>query len=623
MLGSLRRLMVAGAAVLAAGTTAVPVHAATPGPGASASINPATVHVMRPAGSTASPSVGRPAVRVGKDTPAGSGGLTYFFAPVQNQPRLYLDFWGSDFMTDTDAGGFTGTQGATYVQDFLNEMAGSAWLSSQTQFCEADKQAMPINSTIDNCGSVNTHAGVTGAVSGVWVHPPTDPAAPSQPDLAAIGQEVDLARMHFALNPGDVNATIIVFSPTGKSTFSDPNVGSFCAFHSFTGGPTIDDFRQFGSVFAYIPWLPDQGSACHTNEVNSTNGPLGQGHFDGFSISTGHEVAEAITDPLPGIEDNNGNQFAGWLDSAGLETGDKCSRLQIWPERNITFGPDFFAVQPLWSDSAEACALESVGGLSTNQPAIATQDPVHRDVFVRSGDGAVWTRSSSGGAWGGWSSLGGLTPSGPAAVSWGPGRLDMFVRGMDNGLWHRGWTTANGWSGWQALGGIITSAPTVSSWAANRLDVFARGNDGALWHIAWTGSVWSPWQSLGGAVTADPGAVSWASNRIDVFIRSTDNGMWHIGWNGSSWSGWESHGGGFTSGFTASSTAPNQVSAYAVGLDHQIWRLSWNGSAWVGWQALGGQLTRAPAAVAPPGGVPVELITTGSNGTTERLVLGI
>jgi hypothetical protein len=626
MLRSLRRLVVAGAALLATGATAVPAHAAAPvapGPSASGTINPATVHVMRPVGSTAPPSVGKPPVRVGKDAPAGSGGLTYFFGPIQDRPRLFLDFWGSDFMTDTDAGGFTGAQGATYVEDFLNEMAGSAWLSSQTQYCQADKTPMPVNASSGDCGSTNTRAGVTGAVSGVWNHPNTDPVAPSQPNLAAIEQEVAFARMHFAINPGDFNSTIIVFSPTGKSTFSDPAIGSFCAFHSFIGGPTFQQFVGNGSTYAYIPWLPDMGASCHTNEVNASNGPLGQGHFDGFSISTGHEVAEAITDPLPGIQDNSGNQFAGWLDAAGLETGDKCSRLQIWPERNLTFGSDFFAVQPLWSDNTQACALESVGGLSTAHPAIATQDSVHRDVFVRSGDGAIWTRTSTGGAWGAWSSLGGFTPNGPAAVSWGPGRIDIFVRGGDNGLWHRGWTPA-GWSPWLPLGGIITSAPTVASWAPNRLDVFARGNDNGLWHIAWNGSVWSPWQPLGGALTADPGAVSWAANRIDVFIRSTDNGMWHIAWNGTSWSSWESHGGGFTTGFTASSTAANQVSAYAVGLDSQIYRLSWNGSAWVGWQALGGTLFFAPAAVAPPGGGPVELFTTGSpTGTTERLVLGI
>jgi hypothetical protein len=628
MLRSLRRLMVAGATVLAAGATAVPAHAATPGPGAAGpgSISAAKVHAMRPVGSTAPPTVGKPSIRVGKDAPAGSGGLTYFFAPVQDRPRLFLDFWGSDFATDTDAGGFTGAQAETYVEDFLNEMAGSAWLSSQTQYCQADKQGMPDNATADQCGPINTRAGLPGAVSGVWVHPNTDPVAIAQPTLAQIAFEVALARMHFVLSPGDVNATILVFSPTGKSTFNIQGIGSFCAFHSFTFAgttPTINNFGQGGSVFAYIPWLPDQGSSCHTNEVNGTNGPLGQGHFDGFSISTGHEIAEAITDPLPGIQDDLGNQFAGWLDNAGLETGDKCSRLQIWPERNITFGSDFFAVQPLWSDNTEACDLESVGGLSTNQPAIATQDSVHRDVFVRSSDGAVWTRSSNGVGWSAWSSLGGLSPSGPAAVSWASGRIDIFVRGMDNGLWHRGWTPA-GWSPWQSLGGIITSAPAVASWAANRLDVVARGNDNALWHIGFDGTAWRNWESLGGAVNADPGAVSWGPNRIDVFIRSTDLGMWHKAWTGSSWSGWESHGGGFMSGFTASSTSVGQVSAYGVGLDHQVYRLSWNGSAWVGWQGLGGFLTQPPAAVAPPGGMsPVELVTTGISGTTERLVLGI
>jgi hypothetical protein len=636
MLGSLRRLMVAGAAVLAAGATAVPAQAATltPGGAGPAVAAPAGHKLIKPAGrSTAhiNPQVGARAAQSGSATSVnrdpraaltiGVGNLTYNGGFVQTAPKVYLDFWGSQWTSGTDASGFPLVQGETYVNTFVNDIAGSQYLGSQTQYCQHPLVAT--GSDISSCPGT-TFAGLPGPVAGVV--PPGATAAPKPTVEQDIVIEADRARGALHLPGGDQNTLIVVLSPSGASAFSLSDLtGSFCGFHDwiqFSDG-TLD------TPFAYIPWSPDATptGACHENEVNKTDDTFGHGHLDGMSITTGHEIAEAITDPLPGaaIQTQTGTApFFGWVDIPGnAETGDKCDRLTAWPERNLTFGGDFFPVQPLWTDAATNCALESVGGLSTNQPAIATQDSVHRDVFVRSGDGAVWTRSSAGGAWGSWTSLGGLTPNGPAAVSWGPGRIDIFVRGMDNGLWHRGWTPA-GWSPWLPLGGIITSAPTVASWAANRLDVFARGQDNALWHIAWTGTVWTPWQTLGGAVTADPGAVSWAANRIDVFIRSTDNGMWHIGWNGTSWSGWESHGGGFLTGFTASSTAANQVSAYAVGLDHQIYRLSWNGSAWVGWQGLGGFLTVAPAAVAPPGGtLPVELFTTGSNGTTERLVLGI
>jgi hypothetical protein len=60
---------------------------------------------------------------------------------------------------------------------------------------------------------------------------------------------------------------------------------------------------------------------------------------------TGHEYAEAVTDP-----DNFVSNQDGWNDAQGSENGDKCA----WSaaSTNIHAGTNSFAVQPMWSNGA-------------------------------------------------------------------------------------------------------------------------------------------------------------------------------------------------------------------------------------------------------------------------------
>jgi len=80
------------------------------------------------------------------------------------------------------------------------------------------------------------------------------------------------------------------------------------------------------------------------HNVNATRNAFGNGIFDGYSIVTGHEYAEAVTDP-----DNFLSIQDGWNDAQGSENGDKCAWLDT---QNITLASHAFAVQPLWSNEA-------------------------------------------------------------------------------------------------------------------------------------------------------------------------------------------------------------------------------------------------------------------------------
>jgi len=92
------------------------------------------------------------------------------------------------------------------------------------------------------------------------------------------------------------------------------------------------------------------------NYVNKTDDAAGHGIFDGFSIVSGHEYAEAVTDPdnwPPNVQD-------GWNDVQTSENGDKCAWMQPGTTGGATnlynAGGQYFAVQGLWSNAASGGA---------------------------------------------------------------------------------------------------------------------------------------------------------------------------------------------------------------------------------------------------------------------------
>jgi len=193
---------------------------------------------------------------------------------------------------------------------------------------------------------------------------------------------------------------------------------------------------------------------------------------------------------------------------------------------------------------------------------------------VRGTDCAMWHKWWNGSSWSNWESLGGVLTSAPAVASWASNRLDCFVRGTDSHMWHK-WWNGSSWSGWEDLGGIIDGPPAAVSWGPNRIDCFARGTDNAMYHKWWNGSSWSGWENLGGVLSSGPAAASWAANRIDTFVRGTDNHMWHKWWNGSSWNGWEDLGGIIDGTPAAVSWGNNRIDCFARGMNAAMWHRWW------------------------------------------------
>jgi serine protease len=277
---------------------------------------------------------------------------------VETKPAVYLVWWGPQWATgfqtaDTDGTLYSSKTLQSYLDSFFTNVGGSPWAGVQTQYC---------NGTL--AGSTSCVGG-TGFITnpkrqlkGVW----TDPT-PVPSDIATLGLAENLvddpiaaeamrASAHFNYDP---QATYIILTPPGTLGTGEP---VYCGYHTQT--TSVDGLgNPYNIQYAFIPWLntnyPGLGtSGCGMHNVNAASNAFGNGVFDGWSIVTGHEYAEAVTDP-----DNFASVQDGWNDAQGNENGDKCAWLNT---QNITLGGHPFAVQPLWSNEAfdagkDGCAV--------------------------------------------------------------------------------------------------------------------------------------------------------------------------------------------------------------------------------------------------------------------------
>jgi hypothetical protein len=274
---------------------------------------------------------------------AGAGAIG-----VETKPAVYLIFWGpqwaSGFQTaDTNGTLYSSKTLQNYITSFFTHVGGSPWANIQTQYCN-----MLLPGSTSCVGGAGFITNPTRQLKGVW----TDPTAVPDDIIAAglaentvddpIAQEAIRASAHFGY---DAQATYIVFTPPSTIATGQP---VYCGYHTQTS--SIDGLgNPYRIQYAFIPWLnenwPGVGTGgCGMHFVNADSNAFGNGIFDGYSIVTGHEYAEAVTDP-----DNLATWQDGWLDAQGSENGDKCA----WAAntQNITLGTHQYAVQPLWSNA--------------------------------------------------------------------------------------------------------------------------------------------------------------------------------------------------------------------------------------------------------------------------------
>ena len=287
--------------------------------------------------SPASAAAGGPEVFHGRIMHAKGGGnpavtnslMTYHGGPISSAPVVYINYWGSQWNTGFSTGGYTSGQAQTYINGFFGNVGGSSWAQTDTQYCSG----VAVGTT--NCGSSGTHVGnQTGLLGGTWVDTTSIPKRISQTSIANAATRL---MNHFGYS---ANAIYFVFTPSGHSMSGFGT--QWCAWHDNVN-------TSFGQMaYAYQPYSPNAGTSCGMNFVNSTNNSFGNGYFDGFSITAGHEWIEARTDMTPttsiawqgpgGGSDENGDKCA-WNNNGGVST-------------NISLGGNNYAVQPDWSNDS-------------------------------------------------------------------------------------------------------------------------------------------------------------------------------------------------------------------------------------------------------------------------------
>jgi hypothetical protein len=320
---------------LAAGAAAVALAAAigiavAPAAGA-ASAHTTSPHLLKPRSGHTATTAGTP--------------LLDNAGPVQDAPRVYVDYWG--WTSDP-----SGEQ--AYLNSFLSTVGGTSWLATVHQYGGGWQG---------------------GLLAGTWSDSASVPSAPTDAQIQA---EAVRAANHFGTGTS-YNVEVVVATPTGHST---SGFGSqWCAYHGAVGALA-------NVTYTDLPYMTDAGASCGENSVRS---PL-----DGVSIVEGHEMAETITDPL----------LNAWIDSSGAEIGDKCAWQNL---STITTSGGTFAVQPLWSNAIGGCAQSSgvgptgpiVAGVSSslcvddNQSSRANGTKIQ--IYGCNGTGAQrWTVNSNG-----------------------------------------------------------------------------------------------------------------------------------------------------------------------------------------------------------------------------------
>jgi hypothetical protein len=267
---------------------------------------------------------------------------------VEQNPSVYLIWWGPQwkegFTTpDTDGKLYSSKTLQNYLASFFQNVGGSPWAAVQTQYCA---YALPGSTNCAGGGGFVTNP--KGQLKGVWTDPSPVPSDITTYGLAEnlvddpIASEAVKGMQHFGYRR---DATYIVLTPPGTIGTGEP---VYCGYHSQT--TSVDGLGNSARIqYAFIPWLntnyPLIGTdGCGMHSVNATSNAFGNGIFDGWSVVTGHEYSEAVTDP-----DNFTSIQDGWNDDQTSENADKCAWIDM---QNITLGSKQFAVQPTWSNEA-------------------------------------------------------------------------------------------------------------------------------------------------------------------------------------------------------------------------------------------------------------------------------
>lgn len=245
--------------------------------------------------------------------------MSYHGGAVQGAPEVWVLFWGPNWSysaSDTN---------------YLMSLFEGLGVQPQDDW----------STTMEQYGVSAGYPTFTGHIDYMFDQDTSTP--PYDTSAAQLAAEADAEYAKFSQATPAVNTQIFVVTQSG--TCPDGFAGSgcggaadYCAWHS--------DTSVYSVPFTNLPYIPDAGASCGEDSVNSG------GTYDGFSIVGGHEFAETVTDPYPDSGWNDQND----QNDGGGEVGDKCAWTDLFDQ---TLSTGSFAMQPLWSNHADACVQET------------------------------------------------------------------------------------------------------------------------------------------------------------------------------------------------------------------------------------------------------------------------
>lgn len=241
--------------------------------------------------------------------------LTYHNGPLLTSVKVFAFFWGDWTGTEENATRdwlerfwfFVGQDGDNSLMDQLAEYNVTGYTIGRGTFLGQINITNPAPPASLPDGSIQQFL-----TNQILTNPDVPKPDPSQPH----------SNLYFVYLPPGV--TVSAFS---GSSCGGTNV-TFCGYHDAI--PTQNPATQI--FYAVEPWY------CANCEITAAQG------IDSLTVTSSHELCEAITDPIVGT---------GWYDTSnGEEIGDLCA----WQVKTLNPYSDFsFVIQKEWSNSQNGC----------------------------------------------------------------------------------------------------------------------------------------------------------------------------------------------------------------------------------------------------------------------------
>jgi hypothetical protein len=286
---------------------------------------------------------------------AQGGDLGYFGGPVMGDPTVYTIFWlpaGHHF----EANPGRDPAYERLINGFITDLDGSPYFRIAMQY------------STDPAGNRIQGGPISGRVrlGGTWVDraPYPHPGTAADPVLTSdLRAQIERAMTVQGWKPG-LHRIYFVYLASHTNLCTRPRDG-WCSVGGALAGVAGDHYALTGGdaplLGVYMPdaysFLPDWVGSSDLKAARTryrTHDPVGDVYADAMMRTTGHELMEAVTDPMVGI-DGQGAVDPAWNqgDVNSTEIADLCDRNR----KVITVGAHRYWLPAEYSNAAHRCVF--------------------------------------------------------------------------------------------------------------------------------------------------------------------------------------------------------------------------------------------------------------------------